>query len=181
MAIAPPGTVASGMRFEPDHHFRIPTEVRASTIEGAGQGVFSRAPVPAGRFVGMDFPKSKWLVPREALDELPVEHRKYAWRHVEEVYFATEGDVPLSPADHLNHSFEPNLLLHVGCYFTLRDIAAGDELFVDYRYLRGPTNGPLRDNTTGRLIEGFPWREALRRSCRSLLALLDADEDASGR
>lgn len=157
---------------QPDYHFRIPTEVRASTIVGADLGLFALEDVPAGRLVGMDFPLSKWLASEEQIKAQPPELRKYSWRHVEHVYFAAPKG-PRAVADFLNHSFEPNLLFHVGCYFSRRDIATGDELLVDYQLVWAPGWSDIVDGASGRLIDGVEWREALRRSCRELLELLD--------
>ncbi len=39
------------------------------------------------------------------------------------------------PTDYINHSFRPNVGYTGGLLFALKDIAAGDEMFMDYRLL----------------------------------------------
>lgn len=153
----------------------IATEIRPSTLSGVGEGVFALEDVARGRFVGMDFPAAERAVGEAEVLELPPELRRYSWRHVERVCFAGRPDVRVA-TDFLNHSFEPNLHWHLGHYFTLRDVRAGDELFLDYRGLLDPAwSGRMRDAASGRPIDGTEWREALVRSCRTLIELLDGD------
>ena len=94
-------------------HFRLPVETRPSTIPEAGLGAFALESVAAGTFLGMDFLTRKWVVQREDVPNLPPEQRKYAWRHIDDVCIAATTSEP-SPADFINHSFEPNVLWHLG-------------------------------------------------------------------
>jgi len=158
--------------FEAEYHFRIRSEVRPSQVADAGLGVFALEEVAAGELVGMDFPSPRRLAAHEEVRAQPAELRKYSWRHVEHVYFAARDDLR-TVTDFLNHSFEPNILWHLGCYFTLRDVAIGDELTVDYRIILAPGWQPdLVDGASRQPIEGLEWRQALIESCEQLLALM---------
>ena len=160
------------MIFEASIAFRIRTEVRPSTLPDAGDGIFSLEDVARGRLLGMDFPSYRKLCTDREVPQLPPENRKYAWRHIEHVCF--EAHDRRSPADYLNHSFDPNVLWHLGHYFALRQIAAGDELFVDYRALYAPSWGDsIIDAASGRAVDGWDWSEALIDSSRKLVELLE--------
>lgn len=74
---------------------------------------------------------------------------------------------------YVNHSYTPTALWHLGFIFALRDLAAGDEVTMDYRHVIGDGERmPFADSVTGREIVGLPWREALAGSSRQLLELL---------
>jgi len=74
---------------------------------------------------------------------------------------------------YVNHSFTPSGLWHLGFIFATRDLAAGDEVTVDYRFLVDDNEVmPFRDAETGEEIVGYTWDENLRRSTEALLALL---------
>ncbi len=74
---------------------------------------------------------------------------------------------------YVNHAFEPNGLWHLGFIFAARDLAAGEEVTIDYRHLLAPgQEETFRDARTGAPIIGMPWRESLMASTRALLALL---------
>ena len=164
-------------RFPASVHFRLPTESRPSTLAGAGAGAFALESAAAGTFLGMDFLIRKWVVRPQEVLQLPAQRRKLAWRHIDDICFSAES-AEESPADFINHSFEPNVLWHLGHYFALRDIAAGDELFIDYRHLNDPSWGAcLEDAASGRPIAGWSWRESLSRSSRQLAELLEAAPD----
>jgi hypothetical protein len=160
------------MIFEASVAFRVETEVRPSTLAGAGDGIFAREAAAKGEFLGMDFPSYRKLCTDRDVPALPEEVRRFSWRHVEHVCF--EAHDRRSTADLMNHSFDPNVLWHLGHYFAAREIRAGDELFVDYRYLFAPSwNDPLIDAATGRPIAGLDWRESLIESSRKLVELLE--------
>jgi hypothetical protein len=151
------------------------TETRPSTVPGVGLGLFALEEVDKGRFVGMDFPDPSAAYSAREVLELSPELRKYCWRHVEHLCFA--GTPPIA-SDHLNHSFTPNLLWHLGYYFTLVQIAVGDELFIDYRFLIDPAwSHRVNDRASGRPVEGMEWRDAIVRSCKQLIALLEETSD----
>lgn len=102
-------------------------EVRASTIPGAGEGLFARAPLRAGdrlEAIGV-------LVQSGSLED-----RCTAFA---DEYKLRVGDfllLPLGYAGKLNHSDQPNLakVVEGTSLFmeALRDIAPGEELFFTY-------------------------------------------------
>lgn len=147
--------------------------VAPSTIPGAGQGVFVSEAVERGRIL-------------VAPDAIP---RVFRW---EEVLALPDRDAALAASVrwfedrftvspewpdecYLNHSFEPNGLWHLGFVFAARDLAAGEEVTVDYRHLLGEgQQEEFRDAVSGRAIVGWSWQESLSRSTRDLAALLGA-------
>jgi hypothetical protein len=155
-------------------NFRLPCETRPSSLPGAGTGAFALAAAREGDFLGIDTPQSSWLVSAEEALNLPDDVRPYTWRHVEHICFVGGRGEPTATA-FLNHSFEPNVLWHVGCYFARRDIAPGDELFLDYSALIDPLwGGRITDSAGGKKLEGVEWRRALLDTCRSLTEVLEA-------
>ena len=147
--------------------------VDASTIPGAGKGVFLDEAVARGRIL-------------VAPDAIP---RVYRWEEVlaqpdaEEAlaasvrWFEDRYTVSLDWPDecYLNHSFEANGLWHLGFVFAARDLAPGEELTVDYRHLLGEgQEEAFRDALTGRAIVGWSWAESLARSTRELATLVPA-------
>ena len=144
--------------------------VDASTIPGAGKGVFLVEPVARGRIL-------------VAPDAIP---RVYRWEEVlaqpepEDAlaasvrWFEDRYTISLDWPDecYLNHSFEANGLWHLGFVFAARDLAAGEEVTVDYRHLLAEGQEEVfRDAVSGRAIVGWSWAESLARSTRELAAL----------
>lgn len=81
-------------------------------------------------------------------------------------------DPEWSEESHLNHSFEPNCLWHLGFVFALGDLESGEELTIDYRQLLDEaTVLDFRDSISGREIRGLPWEEAIHRSSEQLARL----------
>ena len=147
--------------------------VDASSIPGAGKGVFLGEPVARGRIL-------------VAPDAIP---RVFRWEEVlaqpqpEEAlaasvrWFEDRYTISLDWPDecYLNHSFEANGLWHLGFVFAARDLAAGEEITVDYRHLLAEGQEEVfRDAVSGRAIVGWSWAESLARSTRDLAALLPA-------
>ena len=95
-------------------------------------GVFAAEPIPARRFV-IRYTGER-ISSREAWRRRLRTHlylfRTSATRYV-------DGAIGGSGAEYINHSCEPNLVARVRrgqvCYVSLRRIADGEELFVDYR------------------------------------------------
>ncbi len=77
--------------------------------------------------------------------------------------------------DFVNHSFEPTMIYHCGLCFAARDLKAGDELTVDYRYFMSEDLDGFCDRHTGRQIRGFTGREAFVKSLRELNRLFEND------
>lgn len=147
--------------------------VAASTISGAGQGVFLAEAVGRGRIL-------------VAPDAIP---RVYRW---EEIMAMPDRDAALAASVrwfedrytvspewpdecYLNHSFEPTGLWHLGFVFAARDLRLGEEITVDYRHLLGEGQQEnFCDAVSGRSIIGWSWSESLGRSARELAALVPA-------
>jgi hypothetical protein len=147
--------------------------VAPSTIPGAGQGVFVAENVARGRIL-------------VAPDAIP---RVYRW---EEVLAMPEREAALAASVrwfedrytvstdwpdecYLNHCFEPNGLWHLGFVFAARELAAGEEITIDYRHLLGEgQEESFRDARSGDAIVGWSWSESLARSTRDLADLLPA-------
>ena len=145
--------------------------VAASTIPGAGKGVFVEEALPAGRIV-------------VAPDAIP---RVFRW---DEVMALPDRDAALAASVrwfedrftvspewpdecYINHSFTPNGLWHLGFVFAARALQPGEELTVDYRHLLGDgQEESFRDALSGGAIVGWSWQESLARSTRELAALL---------
>lgn len=152
---------------------RFAHAIKPSRIPGAGLGLFTVDPQPRGRVLIMPNEAQSIrsaaelaLLPRDS-----IEHASSV-RWFEEVHTV---DPAWSEESHLNHSFEPNGLWHLGFVFALQDLAAGEELTIDYRHLLDErTVLDFRDSVTGREIRGFPWHESIARSSLALAELFEA-------
>ncbi len=145
--------------------------IAASSIPGAGKGLFLAQPVSAGSI--MVAPDA---IPRTyAFDEIAGTPELAAQQHTSVRWF--EDRYTLSPdwpdECYVNHSFTPTGLWHLGFIFAATDLEAGAELTVDYRHLLAPgQEESFRDAGTGTAIIGFDWRDSLAGSTRALAALL---------
>lgn len=147
--------------------------IAASTIPGAGKGVFLDEDVTCGRIL-------------VAPDAIPQVFR------FEDVLAMPDPDAALAASVrwfedrftvstdwpdecYLNHCFEPNGLWHLGFVFAARALRRDEEVTVDYRHLLG--EGQLetfRDAHSGEAIVGWSWQESLARSTRDLACLVRA-------
>lgn len=134
--------------------------IDASTVPGAGKGLYLDEVVAAGSIVVApdDIPRVYTMQQLMALPGaeslLPATVRWF-----EDRFTAT----PEWPDEcYINHSFEPTALWHLGFVFARRDLAAGTEITVDYRHLLGDgQKEDFLDAITGAEIVGLPWRESL--------------------
>jgi hypothetical protein len=157
----------------------VKTEVRETGVYG--KALYAAEPVGKGTMVcsftlGSDVTTEDEYVRAVAENRQPVTRTgtRYAGK-----YF-TFGNVDV-PYNFINHSFKPNLLCHCGVVLALRDIAAGEEMTLDYRTLIDTTEvGIYDDAVTGREIRGFTARETLLRTARELIALVESLEDWAG-
>lgn len=145
--------------------------VAASSIPGAGRGLFIEAPVRAGQIIVA--PDAIPQVYRwDALTALPDQESVLA---ASVRWFEDRFTVSLDWPDEcfINHDFEPNGLWHLGFVFAARDMTAGEELTVDYRHLLAEgQEEEFRDARTGQVIVGWSWAESLRRSTTALATLV---------
>lgn len=146
--------------------------IAPSSIPGAGKGVFLDEPLPRGRIaVAPDKIDQTW-----SFAELLSDPARAALLYSSVRWF--EDRYTLSPdwpdECFINHSFEPAGLWLLGFNFATRDLAAGDELTVDYRHLLAPgQEEEFRDARTGKAIVGYTWQESLRLALDTLRGLLD--------
>jgi hypothetical protein len=152
----------------------IPVEIRASTI--FGKGLFPLADVRRGTVVCSFTTDARIITEAEFINAVQANNAiivRTGTRYVGS-YF-THTDDPDAPLNFFNHSFEPNLFCHCGVVIALRDIAAGEELTLDYRTLIDDTEiGVYNDAITRQPIRGFSARETLLRTTRQLLELLES-------
>lgn len=145
-------------------------QIQAAT-EASGKGVFLLEPAQRGQIlvapdkIDRIYSQSE----RDAFpDGSPEDTAAARWF---ESYHTASVDWP--DDCYVNHSFEPTGLWHLGFVFANRDLPAGAEITVDYRFVVGDHERlPFRDAATGREIVGLPWSENLRQSTRLLAALL---------
>ncbi len=147
--------------------------VAASSIPGAGKGLFLDEAVAAGRLITApdDIQKVyKWndvLAQPNAAQLLGATVRWF-----EDRYTIT----PEWPDEcYINHSFQPCGLWHLGFVFALTDLPPGSEVTVDYRHLLAPgQEEDFHDAVTGQRIVGYAWNDSLTQSTAQLHALLNA-------
>jgi hypothetical protein len=149
----------------------VATEVRESSI--FGKGLFAAEAVPKGKIICFFSTGASVITEAEFLHAIQTDNRaiiRTGTRHAGK--FFTHGNA-YEAYTFLNHSFTPNLLCHCGMVLARQDIAAGDELTVDYRTLIDDTEiGIYSDAATGREIRGFSARETLLRTARELIEIL---------
>lgn len=152
--------------------------VAASRIPGAGKGLFLAEAFAQGRvLIAPDNIHTVW--PEAKLRGYPADSLEVesSVRWFEDWFSLTPE---WSDECYVNHSYTPNALWHLGFVFALRDLAAGEELTMDYRQVIGAGERmPFADALTGREIVGLPWLEALAQSAGQLQALALAS--AAGR
>ena len=143
--------------------------IAASTIGGAGKGLFLEEDVAAGRIVtAPDAIDRTW----SAADLAARPEMAYASARWFEDRYTLSPEWP--DECYINHSFAPNGLWHLGFVFALADLPAGSEITVDYRHLLPPGEAEdFADAATGETITGLSWTESLASSTRALAALLD--------
>jgi hypothetical protein len=143
--------------------------IAASTIPGAGRGLFLAEPIAAGRvIIAPDDIRSvhRW---QELYDRADPSLLRATVRWFEDCYTVT----PEWPDEcYVNHSFTPTGLWHLGFVFARANLIAGTELTVDYRHLLAPGQvEEFRDAQTGLPIVGLPWGESLAATAAELHAL----------
>jgi SET domain-containing protein len=133
-ATSPPGPAPKGVQRGP---------IRVATLGRRGRGVVADAPILAGQLIE----RSPVLViphaDRPAADATIVFTYVFMWEHgsVEEDLYKHEGRaaIALGLTSLLNHSYAPNcnFIRHIDALMielvSLRDIAPGEELTIDYQ------------------------------------------------
>jgi hypothetical protein len=138
----------------------IPYRVGPSSIPGAGLGIYTRAPVEAGRVVTAPVAIERTWRPSEIAarpDARAILPTAVRW-------FEDHCTVGLEWPDecYINHSFSPTGIWHLGFVFAAHALPADTEITIDYRHLlpEGETEAFV-DAQSGRSIVGLPWRESL--------------------
>jgi hypothetical protein len=145
--------------------------IAPSRIPGAGRGVFLDEPLARGRIaIAPDRIDETW-----SFAEIMSDPERAALLHTSARWF--EDRYTLSPdwpdECYVNHSFEPTGSWLLGFIFAARDLAAGDELTVDYRHLLAPgQEETFRDAQSGEAIVGHAWNDSLRLGVDALRTLL---------
>lgn len=145
--------------------------IAASTIGGAGKGLFLEENVAAGRIItAPDAIDRTWRY-AELTGSPELSSQLYASARWFEDRYTVSPDWP--DECFINHSFDPTGLWHLGFVFALRELPAGTEVTVDYRHLLPPgQEEDFIDTATGEKIIGLPWAESLTLSTRALSSLL---------
>lgn len=146
--------------------------IAPSLIPGAGKGLFLDEPLRHGRVaVAPDRIDQTW-----SFAEIIGDPARAALMHTSVRWFEDRYTLsPEWPDDcFVNHSFDPTGVWVLGFIFAARDLAAGEELTVDYRHLLAPgQEETFRDAHTGEAIVGYEWSDSLRRGLEQLHRLLD--------
>jgi hypothetical protein len=135
--------------------------VAESRILHAGKGLFLDEAVVRGRvIVAPDNIHTVWPESRvRACDPDSLEARSSV-RWFEDQFSLTPE---WSDECYVNHSFSPTAIWHLGFVFALRDLEAGTEVTMDYRYVIGDGEEmPWADSVTGQRIVGLTWSRALK-------------------
>jgi SET domain-containing protein len=147
------------------------TEVQESPV--SGRGLFAKDFIPKGAVIG-DLTHGASLITEAEYQE--------AQRRGEHViimsavrlvgkYFIFGHEI--TKEEYINHSEDPTMLYHCGLALARRDIAAGEELTVNYKYFLAKDDvGRFTDSATGRLVDGVDGRQTMIESCKELLNLL---------
>jgi len=149
--------------------------IAASTIPGAGQGLFVDEPVAPGGIVTAPDAITETYSFAELLatPELRAQLRASA-RWFGDCY-TLSTDWP--DECYINHSFAPSGLWHLGFVFATAALPAGSEITVDYRHLLAPGQAEeFADSITGKAIVGYAWHESINRSTQALAGLLHQGE-----
>jgi len=136
-------------------------DLRESTIHG--KGLFAGEAIPRGSIVvnWLD-ERPKFVREHEHLELIkdPILSRSSIRLAGDHFIYGDE----LEETDHINHSDDPNLLYFAGVLYAKKEIAVGDELTIDYRYLNSEHEHDV--------VKGYGARYALLTSAQELLALL---------
>jgi hypothetical protein len=148
----------------------VPYYIAPSRITGAGQGLFLKEKVKAGKILTAPTEIDRtWPLAEIAAD--PEQHGTDSSVRWFEDHCTLSPDWP--DECYINHSFKPSGLWHLGFIFALADLAADTELTIDYGHIIAPGVAlPWPDSESGKAIVGYEWSHSLKHTTESLLALL---------
>jgi SET domain len=145
--------------------------IAASTIPGAGKGLFLDEKVSAGRIVTAPDAIDRTYSMSEMLGSPELSEQLHASARWFEDRYTVSPDWP--DECYINHSFKPTGLWHLGFIFALQDLEQGTEITVDYRHLLAPGQEEgFIDAASGEKIVGLPWQTSLAETTHALARLL---------
>ncbi len=151
-------------------------EIKPSSIAGAGMGIFLLQDFKKGEILVVpEGVKPEQIISLEQLNALPsdsLEHESSV-RWYENSYTT---NVEWTDECYINHSFSPSGIWHLGFVFAQRNLKAGDELTIDYRYIipEGETM-PFLDGESGQPIIGYSWKEIMLQSMQAISQALNSN------
>ncbi|MEP7185540.1 MAG: SET domain-containing protein [Rhodanobacter sp.] len=147
--------------------------IAASTIPGAGKGLFLDEAIRAGRILSAPDGIDRTYSHAEIAESAELSEQLHAAARWFEDRYTLSPDWP--DECFINHSFGPNGLWHLGFVFATADLPPGSEITVDYRHLLPPGQAEdFVDSATGETIIGLSWQESLASSTHALAELLAA-------
>lgn len=141
--------------------------IQDSMIPMAGKGLFSQEFLRKGKVI--IFPNQEHKIYTvEEFKKFDAKSMEYisGIRWFEDCYSC---DPEWSEESHLNHSFTPNCVWHLGFVFPLRDILPGEELTINYQYLLdSDSTMDFNDAITGREIRGLKFSDKMSETTKLL-------------
>lgn len=158
--------------------FLVKVEVRPSTIDG--KGVFLVESAKKGDVLLIYTYGNSELIEKKTYD--------FRYRHddrdvmqsglryinnwfIYDNYMKYHTSFGNDDGDFVNHSFNPTMIYHCGICFAKRNLQAGDELTIDYRYVFSDTVEVMTDSMTGQKVKGLSGKESFLHSLRDLYQL----------
>ena len=154
----------------------VDADVRESKI--AGKGLFLRSPVPKGTVVSIHAAGAGLLTQAQYQEEQRKGNELVIRSGIRWVgrYFLYAKEMPVE--SYINHADDPALLYLCGISFAGKDLAAGDELTIDYTTILAEDDVEgFCDVATGRTLFGLPPRDALLKSAEQLVRMLRQIDD----
>jgi len=94
-------------------------------------------------------------------------------RFIDGIFLYTDSTPRLE--NYVNHSFTPNMLYHCGICFAKKDIAAGEEVTIDYKYVLAKGDvARFIDSSTGRDVDGLTSIECIKESTKELFDIVNS-------
>ncbi|HVX23770.1 MAG TPA: SET domain-containing protein [Candidatus Saccharimonadales bacterium] len=112
-------------------------ELKESSIKDAGLGLFSKVDIPENTYLAFK-PRNTHLGVKRHVSEIPKEYLHFCIAETDDMYNCPRDFDNIEMLWYLNHSFEPNADKRVDGYYSSKNIAAGDEIVIDYNSLNEP-------------------------------------------
>ncbi|SHG27537.1 SET domain-containing protein-lysine N-methyltransferase [Ornithinibacillus halophilus] len=148
----------------------VKTEVKQSKVHG--EGLFLLEPVKKGDIIASLIVDAKIMTEEEYQEEQRKNNEivvKTGVRFAGE-YFLYKDTI--DNEEYINHSNDPSMLYHCGICFAKRDLDAGDELTVDYKYFLARDDiFQFSDEDTSQKVDGMDPKKAMIDSAKELIEL----------